>query len=116
MVKENIISDLTPKEFNDYIHSKQNIKDYMIIDLRSPVKFGKNRLSNAVNIDYDYDNFETEIEKLDRKKVYLVYCSWSSKSNIVCEMMADLEFTKTYKMVGGINAWNKDGFPLEHDE
>ena len=116
MIKEEIINNFTPTKFNDYLHSNKNIKDYMIIDLRSPVKYGKNRLSNALNIDYDDDNFDVKLEKLDRNMVYLFYCSWNAKLNIASKMMADLGFAKIFRMIGGISAWHKDGFPLEHGE
>ena len=116
MIKEEIIINFTPAEINDYLQSNHNKKDYIIIDLRSPAKYSKNRLINALNIDYDNDNFEVKLEKLDRNMVYLIYCSWDAKSNIASEMMADLGFAKILKMMGGINAWHKEGFPLEQDE
>ena len=116
MIKEEIITNFTPSEINNYLQLNHNKKDYIIIDLRSPAKYKQNRLSDALNIDYDNDNFEVKLEKLDRNKVYLIYCSWDAKSNIVSEMMVDLGFAKILKMIGGINAWHKEGFPLEHDE
>ncbi len=116
MDREGIINNFTPNEINDYIQTNHNIKDYMIIDLRSPANCRKNRLSNALNINYNDENFEIELEKLDRNRVYLIYCSWDAKSNIASEMMADLGFAKIIRMIGGISAWHKDDFLLEHDE
>ena len=113
---EKNIRSLSPHECNKLLERNKESKDFVVWDLRSPEKYHKNKLKGAINFNYDDENFDDELEKLDRNKIYLIYCSSKAKSNIVFGMMEDLGFKNVYKIEGGITAWFKAGFSLEHDE
>lgn len=113
---EKIFCYLSPEECNKMLAKYRNSKDFVLWDLRSPEKYHKNKIKGAINFNYDNDNFDNDLEKLDRNKVYLIYCSLRAKSNIVFGMMEDLEFKNVYNLEGGITAWYEAGLPLEHDE
>jgi len=54
--------------------------------------------------DYKADNFEVELKKLDRDKVYFVYCRSGRRSSNALKKMQELGFTKAYNVLGGYNA------------
>lgn len=44
----------------------------------------------------------------------LFMCKVGVRSAIACEMAAAVGFTKLYNLEGGIEAWKKQGLPVEH--
>ncbi len=72
-----------------------------------PLKnFKELRLPNSINIDfYNPQDFMQELEKLDKNKVYYIYCRTGSRSANTCELMKEIGFAKTYNLLGGITEW-----------
>lgn len=44
----------------------------------------------------------------------LFYCKVGQRSAIACEMAAAIGLTKLYNLEGGIEAWKKQGHPVEY--
>ncbi|MDQ3021151.1 MAG: rhodanese-like domain-containing protein [Bacteroidota bacterium] len=61
---------------------------------------------------YDTLKFNSEIDKLDKSKTYLVYCRTDRRSGKTLEMVKAKGFAKVYLLKGGINAWKLDGKPV----
>jgi len=66
---------------------------------------------SAVNIDFYASDFESQLDMLNKDKVYLVYCRSDNRSGQAVDRMEDLGFIEAYDMSGGINAWNDAGYP-----
>jgi len=103
---------LNPEKAFEKIKLNANNSDFFLLDLRSPEKVNTGKFSNSIHLDYNNDTFDDELEKLDRSKIYLVFCTKGSKSNIAVEMMADLGFKEVYGLAGGLIAWYKRGYKL----
>ena len=58
-------TNLSAKEFDKKINQ---LPGAPVIDVRTPGEFSKGHLQNALNIDWNGDNFETEISKIDKSK------------------------------------------------
>ena len=60
------------------------VKDSSVItlDVRTPSEFQSGHLVNAVNIDFEGQNFEGEVNKLDKDKTYAVYCRSGRRSGL----------------------------------
>ena len=84
----------------------------VILDVRTPEEFAEGHLEGAVNIDALTDGFQAELDKLDRDVVYAVYCRSGNRSDAALHQMADLGFTATHHLAGGIGAWQQAGFPV----
>ena len=100
-------SSITPREAKDLMAKE---KELVMIDIRTEDEFlYEGRLEGAILIDYEKPRlFKREIKKLDRDKVYLVYCATGGISDDACVEMAELGFENMYEMVGGLKAWQKD--------
>lgn len=101
---------LEPKEFNEQLQSQQGV----LLDVRTPEEFNEGHLADAQNIDFKNTSFEASMGQLDKNKTYFVYCKAGVRSEKAVDLMQKLGFQEVYHMQGGIDAWRKEGLPLQN--
>ena len=106
-----IIENITPPEAFALIQDNQNNPDFVIIDVRTPEEFADGHIENAINLDYYSETFQDELDKLDKKKTYLIYCRSGKRSSNALNIAGELEFREAYNMLGGIIEWKAEGLP-----
>ncbi|WP_018342390.1 thioredoxin domain-containing protein [Cytophaga aurantiaca] len=99
---------LTPIEFTEKIKEKHSST---IIDVRTPKEYLKGHLQNAINIDWNGDDFEKQISLLDTSNSVFVYCLSGGRSSSAADKMRTMGFSKVYELNGGILKWRDAGFP-----
>lgn len=99
---------LPPKAFSNAIDS---MKDAVIIDVRTPGEFEKNRIDHAVNIDWRGNDFEKEISQIDKSNPVFVYCLSGARSKAAAEKMIADGFQKVYSLEGGMLKWEEAKMP-----
>ena len=74
-------------------------KKNVLLDVRTPEEFAEGHVPGAVNIDVKNPNFEEEIQKLDTKKNYFIYCKSGVRAKLATEKMQEKGFknTKNFK-------------------
>ena len=77
----------------------------IILDVRTPSEYAEGHIEKAILVDYNSGNFESEIDKLDKSKSYLVYCRSGGRSARASELMSKKGF-KVYNLDGGISSWS----------
>lgn len=77
----------------------------VVLDVRTPEETAEGMIPGAMAIDYEADNFEAEVAKLDKNKTYLVYCRKGIRSSGACGIMAQKGFKNLYTLKGGYMAW-----------
>lgn len=87
-----------------------------ILDVRSPEEFAGQHIDNAINVDWNGDNFESKISKYDKSKPIFVYCMSGGRSKKAAEKFAELGFSKIYELQGGIMKWNAAGLSVPSDK
>jgi len=95
-------TNLSAKEFDKKINQ---LPGAPVIDVRTPGEFSKGHLQNALNIDWNGDNFETEISKIDKSKPVFVYCLSGARSASAADQMRSNGFKEVYELRGGILKW-----------
>jgi len=85
--------------------------DFVIMDIRTPLKYIPEHLTAAINRDYYSPLFNTWIDDLPRHKLYLIHCRSGGRSAITFDMMVEMNFTKVVNMLGGILVWKNLGLP-----
>ena len=83
-----------------------------MLDVRTPEEFSDGYISNAVNVDYNNENFKTEVGKLDSKATYFVYCRSGKRSANAAAYMRSSGFTNVYELSGGITSWKENKLPV----
>ncbi len=99
---------LDARSFNDSVVANTEI---IVLDVRSPAEYSKGFLNRAINIDYDGEDFESRIAKLDRNAKYYVYCLAGGRSSSAIREMQKLGLNTT-ELKGGMMAWRKEGLPV----
>jgi rhodanese-related sulfurtransferase len=84
----------------------------IVLDVRTPEEFMSGHLQNAVNLDVDGADFDSQISTLDKNATYAVYCHSGRRSGIATGKMASAGFTHVYNLDGGIAAWMGAGLPV----
>lgn len=100
-------SDITVNKAAKLITRNIGNNDFVIIDVRTTGEFRKGHLEQAKHINYFSKNFSEELSKLDKSKIYLVYCKSGGRSASAVNKMLESGFTEVYNLVGGIDAWQK---------
>lgn len=102
--QKEVIVDVTANQFKDLI-----AKEGTILDVRTPEEWAEGTVPNAEKINYNDDDFATQIERLDKTKPVFVYCKRGGRSASAAEILKEKGFTKVYNLDGGITAWMDEG-------
>jgi rhodanese-related sulfurtransferase len=91
-------------------YDKLSTDNAVIIDVRTEAEFKEGHIINAMNIDFDNTNeFNTQIDKLDKNVKYLIYCRSGNRSTQALSIMQNKGFQNVLNLKGGINAWTEAG-------
>jgi len=104
------VSNVNAQEFKKQIDTKKSI----LIDLRTPDEISKKgKIKGAEEIDFLAKDSEALIDKLDKKKTYLIYCAGGGRSGECAELMQKKGFAKVINLEKGFDDWKKKGFEIE---
>ena len=112
IVQNSFIKDVDVLTAKKIIDENKNNNDFVILDVRTPEEFNSGRIENSENINFYSSDFKEQLSKLDKNKVYLVYCRSGSRSAKAVKIMEELGFKKVYNVEGGIISWKKNNLPL----
>ncbi|MBC7921229.1 MAG: thioredoxin [Ferruginibacter sp.] len=101
---------LTPDAFEKALAARP---DHQLIDVRTREEYAKQRLKNALNLNYNGPDFESHLAYLDKTKPAYVYCLSGGRSAKAAERMRSLGFRQVYELDGGLLKWNDGGKPVE---
>ncbi|MFC5284116.1 rhodanese-like domain-containing protein [Pedobacter alpinus] len=100
-VKQNN-SNLNTQDFEAKIKTLPNAP---IIDVRTPDEFSNGHLQNAINIDWNGNNFQSQISNFDKASPIFVYCLSGGRSASAAEAMRNEGFKEVYELDGGLIKW-----------
>ncbi len=88
--------------------------DILLLDVRRPAEIERGTIpGNKKYAVYGSDDFEAQLEILDRSKTYFVYCAAGGRSSKSLSTLKKMGFTSVYNLAGGFNAWKDKGYPIE---
>lgn len=105
-----VIRNVSVKEFQRGLDSSQ---DEILIDLRTPEELKQGKIANARVIDFFGPDFEPAIGKLNKDKVYFLYCASGARSGEAAALMEKMGFRKLYNLEGGFRKWVAEKMPVE---
>lgn len=94
------------------IREHENKGDMTILDVRSQGEFANGFIKGAINIDFWGKGFVDSVTKLDKSRIYLVYCASGVRSSGAMKKMRSIGFQKIYNMKGGMFVWRAAKLPL----
>ena len=84
----------------------------MLIDVREPMEYRKNRIKDAINLPSS-GNLEKAADTINRELVLFVYCTTGYRSKRSAQMLINKGFLRVVNLDGGITAWKKEKFPVD---
>lgn len=102
--------DTKPSEFQVCIDSCTN---EILIDVRPNEVFKNRKLPNAVLVPTKGELHKIA-DTVDTDTPILVYCAIGVRSETVCKILCEKEFTTVINLKGGIDKWKKEGFETIH--
>jgi thioredoxin len=106
------VEKVSPVIYAEKIKSTPNAQ---ILDVRTPEEFKGEHLPNAVNVNWNGEDFEAGASKLDKSKPVFVYCKIGGRSRQAANKLSEMGFTKVYDLDGGILKWTAEGFGEKSD-
>lgn len=100
------VESISALAFSEKIKTTQNPQ---IIDVRTAEEFSSDHIDNAVNINWNDENFLKNIEKYDKSKPVFVYCLSGGRSKKAAYKLEESGFKTIYDLDGGILKWNALG-------
>ena len=91
---------VTNLDANAFLEKSQET-NVVVIDVRTSAEYAQGHMANAINIDVEAGDFDSEIGNLDKKVAYAVYCRSGRRSAIAAEKMANLGFTSIFNLQNG---------------
>ncbi|MDD9953640.1 MAG: rhodanese-like domain-containing protein [Candidatus Woesearchaeota archaeon] len=80
--------------------------DMVVLDVRTDEEFTAGHIAGAIQLDFYAADFAAQLDQLDRKTPYLIYCGSGKRSGKTLEQMHDLGFQEVYNMYAGFPAWH----------
>lgn len=91
---------------NSFAEKLKSTENPQLLDVRTPEEYSTGHIGNAVNMNWNDDNFVTNADKLDKSKPVFVYCKVGGRSAQAADKLAGMGFTEIYNLDGGIMKWN----------
>jgi len=106
------ISDNTNLSAVEFAAKIKEIPTAHIIDVRSPEEYSSGHLQGSKSINWNGDNFDSQILKFDKTKPIMVYCHSGRRSAAAANKMRAKGFKEVYELNGGILAWLEANLPI----
>jgi len=94
---------------------KERGSDITILDIRPKEEFVIEHIPRAINLDYDGHQFQQKVDKLDKKKDYIIYCHSGVRGSYFLNKMRDSGFHRAYNILGGFVGWKVSKLPLTNE-
>ena len=105
-------TNLSATEFAEKI---KELPTAPILDVRTPDEFSNGHLVNALNYDWNGNEFDKQIAPLDKSKPVFVYCLSGGRSSSAANKMRADGFKTVYELDGGIMKWRGSNLPETTD-
>ena len=94
-----------PQEFKDALNKHPQA---LLLDLRTPKEFQESHLPNAVNIDFESDDFQSQLKSaIDTTSIVLLHCRTGNKSAQTNTILQDMEIDTIIELNGGYESWQE---------
>ena len=106
------LKTISPQQAYQMINNEKDNANFSIIDIRTPKEFESGHIENASLIDFYSKDFLKDMDKLDKSKIYLIYCRSANRSTKALNLIKDMGFTSLYNMGRGIKGWAQKGYKI----
>ena len=98
--------ELTPRQVAELIGDD----GAQLVDVREPYEHEAGRIAGDVHI--ELERLTAEVDSIDRERPVVFYCRSGSRSALAAQAFGASGYS-THNLTGGLQAWVKDGLPIE---
>jgi phage shock protein E len=82
-----------------------------VLDVRTAEEFAAGHVPGAVNV--PYDQVASQLAQIPKDKDVVLYCKSGRRAGLAADVLAANGYTKLGHLQGDMQAWSKDGRPVE---
>ena len=82
-----------------------------VLDVRTPKEYAAGHVPGAVNV--PYDEVASHLAEIPKDKDVVLYCQSGRRAGLAAEVLGANGYTKLEHLQGDMQAWLKDGRPVE---
>lgn len=86
--------------------SQNDIKNGILIDVRTPEEYGSGHIDNAMNINWYDENFTKQFESVDKEETIYLYCKKGGRSAKAAYLLDSLGYKNVIDLEGGYVAYS----------
>jgi len=90
------------------IINKNQLENFIIVDVRSKPEHKSISISEAINI--PLDQIQNHTEQLNKYDTVFIHCQSGGRSQEACKLLSKLSHAKVINVQGGILEWQAAGF------
>jgi rhodanese-related sulfurtransferase len=106
--KEGAPPSLGPGEAQAWLRKDPSVQ---LVDVRTREEYAEGHLAGAQLL--PVQELESRMGEIDREKPVLLYCRSGRRSRQAFDLLKEKGFQDLHDMTGGIEAWKKEGLPVE---
>ncbi|MBM1106077.1 rhodanese-like domain-containing protein [Aurantibacter crassamenti] len=84
--------------------SQNDIKNGILVDVRTPEEYTAGHIDNALNINWFDVDFKTQFDSVSKDEPIYLYCKMGGRSAKAQEKLKSLGFTNVINLEGGYDA------------
>ncbi|QCX01119.1 rhodanese-like domain-containing protein [Aggregatimonas sangjinii] len=84
--------------------SQDELKSVVLVDVRTPEEYAGGHLENALNINWQDDNFAEQFQSIGKDETIYVYCKKGGRSIKAQEKLISMGFENVVNLEGGYDA------------
>ena len=96
-------------DVKSYAEKLKNTENAQLLDVRTPEEYTSEHIGNAINVNWNGNDFIEKTTTFDKSKPIFVYCKVGGRSAQAANKLAELGFKEVYNLDGGIMKWNANG-------
>ncbi len=85
--------------------SQEELKNVILVDVRTPEEFEAGHLDNAKNINWYDADFAEQLNTVSKDQTIYVYCKLGARSAKAQEKLKSLGYAHVVNLEGGYDAW-----------
>lgn len=105
-----LAENITPTKAKTLLEEKDPPQ---VIDIRTKKEFNEGHIKGAKQIDFYGSDFEQKLDKLDKKKRYIMHCKSGGRSGKSLKIWKKLGFKQVYHLNTGFDGWKAAELPIE---
>jgi thioredoxin len=105
---QNAKTNVDANAFNELVKASNQAQ---LIDVRTPEEFAKGHLINALNFDWNGNEFDKQVSSLNKESSVFVYCLSGGRSSAAAAQLRQSGFKNVIELNGGIMKWRGANLP-----